>query len=221
MADDQKPKTMDINDLVRELSKSSTSPAASTPTPAPQAPRPSFPTSPSINSGPSAKPPMPPPVPSSQPKPTEFLRRLKHDQETTPRPEMPKPQFNTLPPSFGQPKPASTPSSPSSSGSPAAPSTTPGVKEYQSSIRTMDEDISKIKQGQKPTGIDVPRKVEQVVPVPQPLPPKPAMPSQQFKIPSVNLGEAQKTGPLAQSKNIPRPPSAPNGEPKPQIYVPQ
>ncbi len=42
MADDQNPKTMDINDLVRELSKSSTSPA--TPSPAPQAPRPPFPT---------------------------------------------------------------------------------------------------------------------------------------------------------------------------------
>ena len=232
MADDQKPKTMDINDLVRELSKSSTSPAAPTPTPAPQAPRPTFPTSPSINSGPSAKPPISPPM--TNPAPAPFMPKPAVPTTPTPPPvtpfqpkppEMSRPQFNVPPKPFSQPKPASTPSSPSSSGSPAAPSTTPGVKEYQSSIRTMDEDISKIKQGQKPTGVDVPRKVEQVVPGPQPLPPKPAPPtggpSQQFKVPSINLGEAQKTGPLAQSKNIPRPPSAPKAELKPQIYVPQ
>jgi len=35
MADDQKPKTMDINDLVRELSKSSTSPTTPSPIPPP------------------------------------------------------------------------------------------------------------------------------------------------------------------------------------------
>ncbi len=188
MADDQKPKTMDINDLVRELSKSSTSP--STPSPVPQ------PTRPSPMTGSPSVPPM-----SKPPIPVAPMR----------------PQFNVP----SQPQPFSQPSQPKPASSPAAPIQSPGVKEYQSSIRTMNEDISKLKQGQKPTGIDVPRKVEQVVPVPPPVPPKPAMPGPQFKVPSVNLGEAQKTGPLAQSKDIPKPPVAPKVETKPQIYVPQ
>lgn len=200
MADDQKPKSMDINDLVRELSKSSTSPGTSS---APQVNRPSFPT---------PKPPAPP-APSSPPTATPSPLRP---------PEVPKPQFST-PPSFNKPLP-SKPAPLSSAPSPA-PTPTPGVKEYQSLIRTMNEDISKVKQGQKPTGIEVPRKIEQVVPVPQPIPPKPAPPaggpSQQFKVPSVNLGEAQKTGPLAQSKDFSKPPTTPKVEPKPQIYVPQ
>lgn len=208
MADDQKPKTMDINDLVRELSKSSTSPVTPTPptaAPAPQAPRPSFPT---------PKPPMSPPMTGSptipsMPKPSFPVPPTQPPvNPPPPKPVMPQPKFNVPPP-------------PISGSAPTTPLPTPGVKEYQSSIRTMNEDISKIKQGQKPTGIDFPRKVEQVVPAPQPLPPKPAVPSQQFKVPSVNLGEAQKTGPLVQSKNIPKPPSAPKVEPKPQIYIPE
>ncbi len=102
---------------------------------------------------------------------------------------------------------------------PTTPPSAPGVKEYQSSIRTMNEDISKLKQGQKPTGIDVPRKVEQVIPVvPAPISPKPAVPSQQFKVPGINLGEAQKTGPLTTPRSMP---TVPKVEPKSQIYVPQ
>ncbi|MEK7121347.1 MAG: hypothetical protein AAB857_01415 [Patescibacteria group bacterium] len=219
MADDQKPKTMDINDLVRELSKSSTSPMApTTPPPVPQASRPSFPTPPSMGSGPSAKLPMSPPMAS--PVPVPFMPKPTVPATPVPPPvtppplkplETPRPQFNVpsklVPPSAGGPVPT-------------APPPTPGVKEYQSSIRTMNEDISRLKQGQKPTGIDVPRKVEQVVPVPQP-PPKPAIPDQQFKVPSVNLGETQKTGPLASSRDISKAPLAPKAEPKPQIYVPQ
>ena len=211
MADDQNTKTMDINDLVRELSKSSTSPAAPTPTPVPQtqAPRPSF-------SAP--KPPMSPPMagsPSVPSTPKPFVPTPAPSPVTPPLPkppEMPRPQFNVLPPPLSQSKPVP---------SFTAPPSTPGVKEYQSSIRTMNEDISKIKQGQKPMGIDVPRKVEQAVPTPQPMAPKPAMPSQQFKVPSVNLGEAQKTGPLAQSKDVLKPPITPKAEPKPQIYIPE
>ena len=211
MADDQKPKTMDINDLVRELSKSSTSPAA--PSPVLQTPKPITP-SPMAGSSPAPfmpKPPVsvtptPPPAAPSQPKPLE-----------TPRPQFnvpPKPFSQPSQPLAGQVKPAPVPP-------PAAPLPTPGVKEYQSSIRTMNEDISNLKQGQRPTGIDIPRKVEQVVSVPQPMPSKPAMPSQQFKVPNVNLGETQKTAPMAPSKEIPRFPSAPKVEQKPQIYVPQ
>jgi hypothetical protein len=207
MADDQKPKTMDINDLVRELSKSSTSPVPA-PAPEPQASRPSFPT---------PKPAMPSPAGGSMasPAPAPFMPKPAAPMTSTPPPvssSQLKPQFNAPP--LGQSKPTPAPS-------PVAPLPTSGVKEYQSSIRTMNEDISKIKQGQKPTGIDVPRKVEQVVPVPQVVPPKPTVPGSQFKVPSVNLGETQKTAPMAPSKTIPSFPSAPKIEPKSQIYVPQ
>lgn len=230
MADDQKTKTMDINDLVRELSKSATSPV--TPTPSPQAPRPSFPTLPiqpkqsldaesrTLDSSAKsnvdlgrigAKPPMPSSSGGSMINPPSVT-------PVQPKPPMPKPQFNVPPQPFSQPKPTLiTPPSPTTQTPP-----TPGVKEYQSSIRTMNEDISKIKQGQQPMGVPVPRKVEQVVPVaPSPTPAKPVMPSPQFKVPSINLGEAQKTGPLAQSKDFSKSTIAPKTEPKPQIFVPQ
>lgn len=228
MADDQSPKIMDINDLVRELSKSSTNPG----TP-PSAPKP-FPLPPPSVSGSSPSLAIPSPVNSPLPKPLE----------------MPKPQFNVPPPPLSKPNqfrpvsPSPAPLSGRDISVPATPLPSPGVKEYQSSIRTMNEDISRIKQGQKPTGIDVPRKVEQVVSIPQAIPPKPVSPftssgrgepSQQFKVPSVNLGEAQKTGPLAQSKDFSRSglltpppdltkksmPVKPIVEPKTQIYVPQ
>lgn len=202
MADDQniKPKTMDIDDLVRELSKSSTAPVAPTPKP-PM-------TSPMTNPAPvSPRPPSPPASGPMVPSPI--------------KPPMPKPQFNVPPPVFTPPKPAPIPATPPASGSTPSP-TAPGVKEYQSSIRTMNEDISKIKQGQQPAGVPIPRKVEQITPqASQSVPPKPTMPSQQFKVPSVNLGEIQKSGPMAQSKDIPKPPVAPKIESKPQIYVPQ
>ena len=179
MTDDQKPKIMDINDLVKELSKSSTSPVTSPQPVAPQPPRPSFPTPPSTSSGPTTRPSI------------------------------------SIPPSV-QPKPAPTL---------ITPPPTSGVKEYQSSIRTMGEDISKLKQGQQPMGVPFPRKVEQIVPAPQPLPSKPVMPSPQFKIPDVNLGEIRKAAPMAPTKSVPSPqptpPLTPKVEPKSQIYVPQ
>lgn len=217
MADDQNPKSMDINDLVRELSKSSTSPSAPTPPTAPQAqaPRPSFPT---------PKPPMPPTPPMAG---------------SPSAPLMPKPVIPMTPIPPIQPKPMTPPIS---APAPANPPSVPGVKEYQSSIRTMNEDISKLKQGQKPMGVDVPRKIEQVVPVPQPIldPAKPTTPSQQFKVPEVSLGDTKKSAPLAPPKpsfgiNVPSAPKAPSSimpSPKtggtiptapsvPKIYVPQ
>ena len=212
---------MDINDLVRELSKSSTSPTAPSPAPLPQATRPSFSDPKTVDASDNAK--------------TNFSfdklriygfafgKTICSSNSTvpgyTPQPkplEMPKPQFNVPP----QPKPAPT---------------TPGVKEYQSSIRTMSEDISRLKQGQQPMGVPVPRKVEQIVPVPPqatPAPAKPPVTGPQFKIPDVNLGETKRSAPLAQSKNlpgitipsIPKGPSVPKAGgavPAPQIYVPQ
>lgn len=218
MADDQKPKTMDINDLVRELSKSPTTPA--TPSPVPQPPRPSFPT---------PKPPPPaggpvPPMTSFSPAPAVPKPPTPSAPATVPKPEIPRPQF-TPSPLPSQPKPAVPPVPPSA----------PSVKEYQSSIRTMNEDISKLKQGQQPAGVNIPRKVEQVIPVPQPQPaiPKPPSvpssgggPAPQFKAPNVSFGAPSKPAPMAVPKPI-TPPlvsrpvmPVPKVEPKPQIYVP-
>ncbi len=212
MADDQKPKTMDINDLVRELSKSSTTPTTPTLQPAP---RPSFPT---------PKPPLPPMAGSTIPSvPKPSVQTLPPVSAPQMKPlETPKPQFSAPPAPLSQPKPA-----PTSSPAVPVPTPTPGVKEYQSSIRTMGEDISKIKQGQQPMGVPVPRKVEQVTPILPITPPpatKPAVPGSQFRVPSVNLGEAQKTGPLASSKDGIKAPPAPKAgptPPAPQIFVPQ
>lgn len=210
MADDQKPKTMDINDLVRELSKSSTTPVTPPMSTGPvsQAPRPSFPATPSIGSGPSAKPPMPSPMSGSAP----ASSIPKPIVPSAPIPS-PKPQFNTPLPPLNQPKSV-----------PIATPPTPGVKEYQSSIRTMNEDISKLKQGQQPMGVPIPRKVEPVTPVPQEMPPKPVVLGPQFKVPSVNLGDTRKATSMAPIKNIPGVPPvtpAPKVEPKSQINIPQ
>ena len=237
MADDQKPKTMDINDLVRELSKSSTSPATPTPPLAPQtqAPRPSFPTLPiqpkqSLDTESRTL--------DSSSKSNMDLGRIgaKPPIFPTPKPpEMPRSQFSVPPTPMSQ----SIQAKPMTPAPSATPPSTPGVKEYQSSIRTMSEDISRLKQGQQPTGIAVPRKVEQVVPVPTtPSPAKPAMPGPPFKVPEVNLGETKKTAPLAPTKptpgisipgvsipkvsfGVPSAPKAGGSIPAPKIYVPQ
>lgn len=70
------------------------------------------------------------------------------------------------------------------------------VQEYRSSIRTMSEDIASIKSGQKPSGVDIPRKV---------IPDMPKTPDvsrleasvSSGPMPSVGLGKTEKTGPLA------------------------
>src|SRR3989338_9387336 len=69
-------KTMDINDLVRELSKSSTTPVAPTPPPAPssQAPKPSFPAPVSPTLKPFIPTPAPSPIKPPMPKPMETPR---------------------------------------------------------------------------------------------------------------------------------------------------
>lgn len=208
MADDQSQKNTSIDDLVRELSKNSMNPVTPPSSPAPsQGPRPSF----SV-----PKPPVPSPVAGSRPIPPPPIPSKPPvvNPMTPATPAVPRPQFNAPLPS----KPVSP--SPSSVSGPST-SSTSGVKEYQSSIRTMNDDISRLKQGQKLAGIDVPRKIEQVTPPSSTIPPKPALPNQQFKVPSVNLGETQKSGPLVQSKDVPKPSATPKVEPKTQIYIPQ
>lgn len=199
MADDsgQGPKIASIDELVNELTKKNSSP----------------PTPPPFGGSPVVPRPIPP--------------------VSVPVPEIPKPKFTPPPLPSAMPRPAPAPSpvpttpplKPSTPSVPA-PSTPPTVgpaKEYQSSIRTMKEDISTLKQGQKPTGVDVPRIIQPPAPPSAPSVPKPSIPGQpqQFKMPSVNLGQAEKTGPLPQTKE----PTPPAGRPAPapqksQIYTP-
>src|SRR3989344_6404438 len=250
MADDQNVKTMDINDLVRELSKGSTSPATPPVSTERQVPVPQAANRPPFSA---PKPSAPPQMSSSLPVSPSAVSIPKSSVPTTPIQPLttPRPEFNAPPPPLSQLPIQSKQSlgtesrildssaKPDGLGRigtkpvvvPPMPSTTPtpGVKEYQSSIRTMSEDISKIKQGQKPVGVDIPRKVERVAPVPQPITLKPAMPGPQFKVPNVNLGEAKKTGPITQSKDFSRPnqslpssvPIVPKVDLKSQIYIPQ
>ena len=210
MADDQSPKTSSIDELVKELTSKSlqsqgggsrmgmtgqNQPSASIPTP-PQQKTNLFPT----------------PLPPRTPVPTPLSISPKH-------PEPPKPQPSTIPP----PPSASKPVQPS----PTPPSST-STREYQSSIRTMSDDMARLNQGQKPMGTDVPRKIEQIAPMrekltsPKITPPPPAQTSSQFKIPQVNLGETQKSAPLVQSKELPKPPTLPIKEqPKAEVYIPE
>ncbi len=81
------------------------------------------------------------------------------------------------------------------------------VKEYQSSIRTMSDDLSSIKSGQKVAGTDIPRKIEssaRPVPPPPPAggPPRAQQPPMSENRPSVNLGQAQRAQNL---NNVPPP----------------
>lgn len=210
MADDQGPKIASIDELVNELTKKNSS------TPPSGGPAPSTPPKPPMGS---QFQPNPMPAPTPAPK------------TVAPQPEIPKPKFTPPPPPSAMPRPAPSPAPTAPSAKPPmssvqAPSAPPtgGPKEYQSSIRTMKDDIATLKQGQKPAGVDVPR-IMQPSPLPSaPVAPKPPVPGQpqQFKMPSVDLGQAEKTGPLPQTKPerpFPSPVPTPSPE-KTQVYVP-
>jgi len=107
------------------------------------------------------------------------------------------------------PKPP-TPSSPSMPVPPSPASTTKGPAttsvptEYKTSIRTMAEDISKVKVGQKPSGVEIqktipamPRPITPTAPQSQPSAPVP--PSAQ-----ASLGQTERSRPLAPSAPMPR-----------------
>ncbi|MEX2090530.1 MAG: hypothetical protein WD989_00120 [Candidatus Paceibacterota bacterium] len=222
MADDNSPKISSIDELVNELTKkNSNTPPPNLPTG--QAGLPTGGQSKPVQMSP--KPPVvPPPIleiqkPRFTPPPIAFS--LAPKPAPAPAPSMP-PRPQTAPsPAPAPAKPPTPPGQPGSrtSGSgPAASGSRPEVslpgqqpiKEYQSSIRTMKEDITTLKQGQRPFGVDTSRKVEAPAPAAPAAPkPAPAGPGQQFKMPSVGLGQAEKTGQLPQERG-----------PKPQIYVP-
>jgi len=76
--------------------------------------------------------------------------------------------------------------------SPMPPKPSP-VQEYRSSIRTMGEDITSLKSGQKPSGVDVPRRVAPEAPKAS-LPGAPAAPAPTGPMSSIGLGKTEKTG---------------------------
>lgn len=85
----------------------------------------------------------------------------------------------------------------------------------------MSEDISSLKTGQKPSGVNIPRIIEPLKP-PVVAPPtlskppvSPIMPGTQVK-----LGELQKTGPMVQQK-VPVPAPMPKKEALQQIVIPE
>ena len=183
MADDQN-KTSTIDDLVKELSKNNNS----------NQPPPNLPGV--VVDTKDTKPPVPPP-PSA---PISGGGPLRPEP---PRPLQPTSPSSSAPISGGGPSRPQPPSPPLSQPvkPPVSPMPVSGpkpspVQEYKSSIRTMGEDIASIKSGQKPSGVDIPRKVT-------PEAPKPVMPgvSKSEAPPSgpisfVGLGKTEKTGPL-------------------------
>lgn len=144
----------------------------------------------------------------------ELLNELTKSQ--SPTPPMPIPN---LPPVDQNIKPAPKPVSPLPV--PSRPTSTPmPPREYQSSIRTMSGDISNLKSGQAPAGIDVKKTPGPAVPIKPahgpsipPPPPKPIGP-----VPKVSLGDAEKSGPLKQQ--IPTPSIPVKLQPVPTVTVP-
>lgn len=220
MADDQnkpfnpaqgKPSTID--DLVKELSKNgnpSSSGSLSDKSTANQGPppnlpgvkiepRPQAPTAPAVGSGErssvqsqvsvgSAKPSAPPPpLPSMLPTQPERSSAAESGILDSSASTTVGGRIGTKPPT--PPFPKSSP-----------------VQEYRSSIRTMGEDITSIKAGQKPSGVDVPRRVTPEMPKAV-LPGAPEMSAPTGPISSIGLGRTEKTGPLA---GLPKPPVSPS-----------
>jgi len=112
-------------------------------------------------------------------------------------------QIGSQPPRPPQP-PVSLPTSPILKPSP--------VQEYKSSIRTMNDDIASIKSGQKPFGVDIPRKVTPDLTRPTTSEvPRPQAPSQPSITPgsTIGLGKADKTGPLPTAPSLKKPIEAP------------
>ena len=180
---DQGQKTITIDDLVNELTKDS---AASAPTPRPVSNPQSSPmrsnvvtqstpsstasSIPSISAQPSApsvqrasapattspnqsQPISRPSMPSASPAPSQPIsaKPVVGPVNTPVAPAMPAPMARPVAP---QPNP-----SPTSQNQPNP--RLQGIKEYQSSIRTMSSDMANIKSGQQVRGVQIPRKIEE------------------------------------------------------------
>lgn len=205
MADDQNQKSFDsgaaqnkastIDDLVRELSKSNTN------QPPPNLPGVKI----------EIKPPITGPQPTlTRPEPPRPI------QPTPPKPTSPPPIPAGLSGPIGMARPQ-PPGAPATGGQ-AKPSP---VQEYKSSIRTMGEDITSIKSGQKPAGVDIPRKVAPEMPK-APIPGAPQQPISSIPTgprPAVGLGKAERSSGLP-TPAVPQKPGMPLKPPTIQPSAP-
>ena len=197
MADEQNNKTSTIDDLVKELSKNNSNPSFSDkPTMNQNSPSRSAgppPNLPGIKIGDKPfntaqnKPPMPLSYPVSPAKP--FIPHLASTMPPAPvsgfKPSVSvQPQPQPIQPSQARPEPPHLPQ-------PLGPS----FQEYKSSIRTMSEDISSIKSGQKPSGVDISREVVPELPKMTPgISKSTVTPPSKGPVPSsIGLGKAEKT----------------------------
>ncbi|OGN16429.1 MAG: hypothetical protein A3C88_01240 [Candidatus Yanofskybacteria bacterium RIFCSPHIGHO2_02_FULL_50_12] len=141
------------------------------------------------------------------------------------------PAPGAIPPAGGIPRPSAplaptptplTPPKPVSSPKPVPPPNLP--KEYQSNIRTMADDISKIKAGQQPQGVPVPRKIEPSKPpapsVKPSVPTPPAPPTGGPKISMPAPLAAQPLKPSMPPKPVPVPVPVPPPAPAPKSETP-
>lgn len=224
MADDQGQKTVTtIDDLVKELSTSggqkpsqglaSSQPPANLPGIKVNDPLPSM-----SKPDPIKVPPMPSPKPSVPSTPSMPPINM---PPVSPKPN-PTTQPSTTPPST----PSDTPIKPVSPIQPRPMSGSlpqPPAQEYKSSIRTMGGDISDLKSGQKPFGVDVPRKIAQEAPRVDQGMRRPAIQTEQQStgpISSIGLGKAEKTAtlpmpPITGKTDLAKPPIG-----QPPIIVP-
>ncbi|MEK9157957.1 MAG: hypothetical protein AAB638_02110 [Patescibacteria group bacterium] len=140
----------------------------------------------------------------------ELVKELSRPQGSAPTPSAPAPTTSTPPP-MGQSPVSSMPSrptplqpvTPSAKPTPSAP-----PKEYQSSIRTMTEDLSKLKAGQQPQGVNIPRKIDNT-PAPQPVKPvapqQPTPPTRPSSNPVMPAPMKSAPMPSASAKPVPAP----------------
>lgn len=198
-----------MDDPVQKSSLNPVDPFAQRPTPPPPprpgqltpplAPKPSTPDLRFVESVPR---PTPPPAPLSAPKPPVSS------------------PFSSLP--AVPPRPA--PLNPGQTPTPSVSATQ--NQEYRTSIRTMTEDISRIKTGQQPLGVDVQKTVQSSRPSTPPLPTPAPIPgvSQGRPSPSLqaNLGQTERSKPLAPIlPTTVTPPPTPSSVMPSQIIIPE
>ena len=154
--------------------------------------------------------PQPVPTPSFGPKPGPSV--------ATPPPGLP-----TRPPAPAPaPQPAPAPSMPKSAPVPAPTPVTPqasGPKEYKTSIRTMTDDISKLKVGQQPSGVSGQKSINPTLPT-APVPPPAPTSRPTLQAPQLELGKVEKSRPLPGMPTPPTPSAGPKSVVAPQINIP-
>lgn len=158
-----------------------------------------------------------PPAPSSPTSSAPVQPAMPTRPMTPPTPTSAAPQMPPKPAPIAPPAPSAAPKPPTPPTVPAPAPSAP--KEYQSSIRTMTDDLAKLKAGQQPQGVNIPRKVEPAAPA---VPPKPATPpaaAPKPAAPSVTMPSAAKSAPLpaspAPAKPAPAPTTPPPSIPRP------